>query len=58
MGVTGGLLLGSAIAGMFSTPAAAEEQAPEEQPAEPPADEGLDDGGGDWGGDFDIGGDF
>lgn len=54
MGVTGGLLLGSAIAGMFSGPAIAEEPAPEE----PPANEGFDDGGGDWGGDFDIGGDF
>ncbi len=57
LGVTGGLLLGSAIAGMFAGPAAATEQTPS-APEEPPADEGLDDGGGDdWGG-FDIGGEF
>jgi len=50
LGVTGGMLLGSAIAGMFSDPAQA--AAPEETPA----DEGFE-GGEDWGG-FDIGGDF
>ena len=54
LGVTGGLLLGSAIAGMFSVPAAAEE-APV-APEEPQTDESPDDGG-DWGG-FDIGGEF
>lgn len=54
LGVTGGLLLGSAIAGMFSSDAqAGEAQAPAE-----PDDAGAEDGGGDWGGDFDIGGDF
>lgn len=50
LGVTGGMLLGSAIAGMFTGGA---------QAAETPDagdDPGLDDGG-DWG-DFDIGGDF
>ena len=57
LGVTGGLLLGSAIAGMFTGPATAAEQTPS-APEEPPADEGMDDGGGDdWGG-FDIGGEF
>ena len=57
LGVTGGLLLGSAIAGMFTGPANAEEEA-SSAPEEPPADEGMDDGGGDdWGG-FDIGGEF
>lgn len=57
LGVTGGLLLGSAIAGMFSGPASAAEQVPD-APEEPAADEGPDDGGGDdWGG-FDIGGEF
>jgi uncharacterized protein len=56
LGVTGGILLGSAIAGMFSTPAEAAEH-PVDEPAEDP---GMDDGGGDWGGggDFDIGGEF
>ena len=51
LGVTGGVLLGSAIAGMFSDPVQAAEA-----PEEPPVDEGFD-GGEDWGG-FDIGGDF
>lgn len=55
LGVTGGLLLGSAIAGMFSGSAMAEE-APVETPEAPAADDGLD-GGDDWGG-FDIGGEF
>jgi len=54
LGVTGGLLLGSAIASVFSGPAIATE-APVE-PEDPLADEGFD-GGDDWGG-FDIGGDF
>jgi len=54
LGVTGGVLLGSAIVGMLSEPAQAAE-APA-APEEPPADEGFD-GGDDWGG-FDIGGDF
>lgn len=56
LGVTGGLLLGSAIAGMFSTPAAGGEQSPAD---DEPGPDGLDDieGGDDWGG-FDIGGDF
>lgn len=55
LGVTGGLLLGSAIAGLFTGNAnAAEAVAPSEPPADDP---GVDDGGGDWG-DFDIGGDF
>ncbi|WP_448880181.1 DUF2076 domain-containing protein [Devosia sp.] len=55
LGVTGGLLLGSALAGLFTTDAQAVEP---EAPAEP-QDSGMDDGG-DWGGggDFDIGGDF
>lgn len=53
LGVTGGLLLGSALAGLFTGEAEAAEA-----PAEPDsADPGADDGGGDWG-DFDIGGDF
>ncbi len=50
LGVTGGMLLGSAIAGMFSDPAQA--AAPEETPV----DEGFESEE-DWGG-FDIGGDF
>ena len=62
LGVTGGLLLGSAIAGMFSTPADAAEAPVEPPPDSTPTDEGYDpgadDGGGDdWGG-FDIGGEF
>lgn len=56
LGVTGGLLLGSALAGLFTGDAQAAEP---EVPAEP-EDPGTDDSGGDWGGggDFDIGGDF
>lgn len=55
LGVTGGLLLGSALAGLFTGDAhAAEAEAP---PEPEPQDPGMDDGGGDWG-DFDIGGDF
>ncbi len=57
LGVTGGLLLGSAVAGMFSSPAEAAESPTEPAPDEPPVDEGMDDGGDDWGG-FDIGGEF
>lgn len=59
MGVTGGLLLGSAIAGMLGGDAhASEYQA--DQPQEPAVDD-TDDGDSDYGGDddgFDIGGDF
>lgn len=55
LGVTGGMLLGSALAGLFTGDAHA---AGPEAPIEPDADDaGLGDGGGDWG-DFDIGGDF
>lgn len=60
LGVTGGLLLGSAIAGMFGTPASAAENVDNPAPDEP-SDGGDDWGGGDeWGGGggFDIGGDF
>ncbi|WP_338723835.1 DUF2076 domain-containing protein [Devosia sp. XK-2] len=53
LGVTGGLLLGSAIAGMFGGSAQAAE-APE---ADAPADDVGFDGDDDWGG-FDIGGEF
>lgn len=56
LGVTGGVLLGSAIAGMFSGGANAAEVSPvDNAEADPGAD---DNGGGDMGGDFDIGGDF
>lgn len=54
LGVTGGLLLGSALAGLFTGDAQAAEP---EVPADP-QDPGVDDAGGDWGSDFDIGGDF
>jgi hypothetical protein len=55
--VTGGVLLGSAIAGMFGGGGEAN-AAEADVPADPPAeDPGIDDGGGDWS-DFDIGGDF
>ncbi|SFZ82184.1 hypothetical protein SAMN02983003_0926 [Devosia enhydra] len=52
LGVTGGVLLGSAIAGMFGGGEAnAAEAAPEDMPADDmPADDG--------GGDLDVGGDF
>ncbi|QQR41127.1 DUF2076 domain-containing protein [Devosia rhizoryzae] len=63
LGVTGGILLGSAIAGMFNTPAEAAELPPEEPQDTGTEDAGfednMDDGGGDFGGgDFDMGGDF
>ena len=55
LGITGGLLLGSAIAGMFGGEAHASEDT--SMPSEAPVDDtGMDDGG-DWG-DFDIGGEF
>jgi hypothetical protein len=58
LGVTGGLLLGSALGGLFSGQAQANEAEPPAEPVEPDVqDPGVDDGG-DWGGDFDIGGDF
>ncbi|KKB09671.1 DUF2076 domain-containing protein [Devosia chinhatensis] len=57
LGVTGGVLLGSAIAGMFSTPVEAAEMEPA-APEDAGPEEGLDGGGDDWGGGFDIGGDF
>ncbi|WP_240233440.1 DUF2076 domain-containing protein [Devosia lacusdianchii] len=59
LGVTGGVLLGSAIAGMLTGGAQAQEASPDSS-----ADQGADDydaggDGGDFGGgDFDIGGDF
>jgi hypothetical protein len=57
LGVTGGLLLGSVLTGLFTGDANAAE--PEMPPEPAPEDPGMDDGGGDWGGgDFDIGGDF
>jgi uncharacterized protein len=57
LGVTGGLLLGSAIAGMFDTPVQAEEL-PVEDAQDTGGDQGTEDGS-DWGGDdFDIGGEF
>ena len=58
LGVTGGVLLGSAIAGMFTGGAQAEELAPVDE-ANPPDDQAIDAGGDDMGGgDFDVGGDF
>jgi uncharacterized protein len=54
LGVTGGMLLGSAIAGMFGTPASAEDAIP----ADEPEDTGLEDGGDFGSDDFDMGGDF
>jgi uncharacterized protein len=57
LGITGGILLGSAIAGMFNSPVQAEEANLEGE--DPGADAGAEDGG-DWGdgGDFDMGGEF
>jgi hypothetical protein len=57
LGVTGGVLLGSAIASLFTGSAQAEEAAPEEAPADDYGDSGGDDWGG-GGGDFDLGGGF
>ena len=61
LGVTGGVLLGSAIAGMLTGGAHAHEHTPDE-PADPgaDADAASEDFGGDdfGGGDFDIGGEF
>lgn len=61
LGVTGGVLLGSAIAGMFTSGANAEEYNPDAA-SEEAADTGVEDadvGGEDFGGgDFDMGGDF
>jgi len=57
LGITGGVLLGSAIAGMFAGGAQAEENVPVDDGAQP--DEQEIDGGDDvGGGDFDFGGDF
>lgn len=53
LGVTGGLLLGSAIAGMFADDVQAEETPPDTAAD----DTAMDDGGDDFG-DFDVGGDF
>jgi uncharacterized protein len=68
LGVTGGVLLGSAIASMFGAGAAnAAEQPVDDQPADDGGDAGSDgdagggfgdDGGDLGGGDFDMGGDF
>ena len=61
LGVTGGVLLGSAIAGMFTGEAQAEEFNPDDTGVEDMgADQEMDAGfdGGDGGGDFDMGGDF
>jgi hypothetical protein len=71
LGVTGGILLGSAIGSLFGAGAATAAEAPDPQPeqnAEPETDTGNDtgnddfgggDGGGfDTGGGFDFGGDF
>lgn len=52
LGVTGGLLLGSAIAGLFTGGAEAADQPPEDLPEDDLSSEG------DFGSDFDIGGDF
>lgn len=62
IGVTGGILLGSAIAGMFGAGAATAQEAapaPEPEPAEDlGGDDGFGDGGVGDGGGFDFGGDF
>ncbi|GLQ57672.1 DUF2076 domain-containing protein [Devosia nitrariae] len=57
LGVTGGFLLGSAIAGLFTGSAQAEEPAAEPAAEPEPSGDGGDFGGDDWG-DFDIGGGF
>ncbi len=54
LGVTGGLLLGSAIAGMFG---GGEAHAAEPAQADDPVYQDIDADGDDWGG-FDIGGEF
>jgi hypothetical protein len=62
LGVTSGILLGSAIAGMFGGGTANAAEAPPEPADGPPQDDSPADdaGGGDFGdgGDFDFGGDF
>lgn len=61
MGVAGGVLLGSAIAGMLTGGAQADELSPLDspEPDQSGADSDFDAGGDDFGGgDFDIGGDF
>ncbi|MDB5615676.1 MAG: hypothetical protein JWQ22_3329 [Devosia sp.] len=63
LGITGGVLLGSAIASMFTGGAQADEVTPLDEgtpPDEQDIDTGGDDIGGDdmGGGDFDVGGDF
>jgi uncharacterized protein len=55
LGVTGGLLIGSAIASMLGGEAQAEEYQPDHGAEEPAEDY---DAGGDDSGDFDMGGDF
>ena len=55
LGVTGGMLLGSAIAGMFGTPPASAGEHPDAGAQD--SGDGEMDGGDDWGG-FDIGGEF
>jgi hypothetical protein len=58
LGVTGGILLGSAIAGMFGAGAANAAEPPTDQPQDDPGESGGEDfGGGDFG-DFGGGGDF
>ena len=58
LGVTGGMLLGSAIAGMLTGGAHASEHRAEPAADQPPEEE-FDAGGDDFGGgDFDMGGDF
>lgn len=63
LGVTGGLLLGSAIGSLFGAGAAQAAEAPADQPQDQPEaaqPDGGNDGGGDFGdgGGFDMGGDF
>nr|WP_314259688.1 DUF2076 family protein [uncultured Devosia sp.] len=57
LGVTGGLLLGSAIAGMFAGSAQAEEVQPVDN-GDQGQDQDFDAGDDDLGGGFDFGGDF
>jgi hypothetical protein len=59
LGVTGGVLLGSAIAGMLTGGAQADEYNPDAEAEADPGVEDVDAGGDDFGGgDFDMGGDF